>query len=632
MKLEDALQECTLALLRKIAATHDIAADVDTLRAELASQISQKFVGPEYVAAYVAMLPDGEKEVLRFLGDHDWVGKAFLLERQFARAQEAESTHQSISLTVALLQKGLIYRSFGTIGSWRGELYHVPNELREAISGSMPPGPRPTKPEVRAGVVPEAAEQRDPAFDLFCLLSFLRRGERRAFQGFISRFDLPKLEQENGGGPRDLGTGEAERQWRFLLHLALSGGWVRRDGPVLKPGRVAAQLLSGQPDEVRQRMLDRYVKDRSWSDLAEAGRVRQSLGSRRIDETAARLAVLHYLQEFAGGEWVSETGFCDAVRAANPDFLREDYASLGSAMVDVAAEAELGGTESWDPVEGEWIRYVLRGPLYWLGVVRRGRDSAGRRVALQLVPEVAAQDSAPLLSRDSREVVFHDDLTVYAPEGTDLGLLYQLEPYLALRGRDTAGSSYRLSKSSVLRGLESGGSWDELRGLMGRLSTQVPQHVLDQIQEWADSYGRLLIEGGILLTVSADEEAEAVGQSPALTSYLGARLGSRTFRVMPGHIWQLVDALREAGHAPRVDPSVGAQGIRGAAADVAALRESLFALLVLRSLHGPVDMGDGAEAQRRLEAALGPDDAEDVAKRAQEAVKRLRGRGDMSNW
>ena len=631
MKLEDALQECTLALLRKIAAAHDVPVEVDTLRAELADRISQRFAGLGYLSGYVARLPDGEKEVLRFLKEHDWVGKAFLLERQFARPEDADGNRPN-SLTIALLQMGLIYRSFGTIASWHGELYHVPVELRDAVSVSLPRGTGPARPAVTASVVPERVEQWNPAFDMFCLLSFLRRGEHRSNQGFISRFDLPKLEQEAGRGGRDLGGGEAERQWRFLLHLALSSGWVRRDGPVLKPGRASTQMLSGRPGEVRQRILDRYVKDRSWSDLAEAGRVRQSLGSRRIDETAARQAVLHYLQEFTDGEWVNEAGFCEAVRGTNPDFLREDYASLGSAVVDMAAEAELSGAESWEPVEGEWIRYVLRGPLYWLGVVRWGRDSTGRRVALQLVPDVASRDEGPLLSGGSRQVVFRDDLTVHAPEGVDLGLLYQIEPYFTLRGRDESGSSYRISRSSVLRGLEGGGSSDELRGLMGQVWVQIPQAVLQQVREWTDSYGRLVIEGGVLLTALRDEEAEAIAESPTLRSYLGTQLGSRTFRVMPERVWQLVDALREAGYAPRVDSSVGAQGIRAAAADVAALRESLFALLVLHSLHGQLDLGDGAEAQRRLEAALGPDNVEEVAKRAQEAVKRLRGRGDTGNW
>ena len=631
MKLEDALQECTLALLRKIAASHAISVAEDMLRAELAALVSQRFAGTEYMAAYATGLSDGEREVLRFLADHEWSGKTFLLERQFARPQ-VDTGQQPLSPTLALLQKGLIYRSFGTIGSWRGELYHVPNELREAISASVPPSSKPVKPQVTAVVAPAAFEQRNSPADIFCLLSFLRRGERRAYQGSISRFDLPKLEQEVSGGTGDLETGEAERRWRFLLHLALAAGWVRRDGSVLKPGRVATQLLSGHPHEVRQRILDRYVKDRSWSDLAEAGRVRQSLGSRRIDETAARQMVLHYLQEFAGGEWVNEAGFCDAVRATNPDFLREDYASLGSAMVDVAAEAELSGTESWEPVEGEWIRYVLRGPLFWLGIVRWGRDSAGRRVALQLLPEVAAQEPAPLLSGAAQQLVFRDDLTVYAPDGTDLGLLYQLEPYLGLRGRDAAGSSYRLSRSSILHGLEGGGSWDELRGLVERLSEHVSEHVLHQIREWAASYGRLVLEGGILLMAATDEEAEAIGQSPTLASYLGQRLGSRTYRVTPERVWQLIDALREAGQTPRVDSSVGAQGIRGTAADPATLRESLFALLVLRSLHGALDLGDGAEAQHRLEAALGPDNVEDVARRVQDAVKRLRSRGEGTGW
>jgi hypothetical protein len=630
VKLEDALQECTLALLRKIAASHSVAAAEDTLRSELASQITLRFAEPDYVLSIVAALDEQEKQVLRFLSTHDWTGKAFLLERQFQR--DVTAVHSPLAPCIALLQKGLIYRSFGAIDSWRGELYHVPVELRPAISSSLPDAPTPALPEVRSVGEPTVADERDAAFDVFCLLSFLRKGDRRSYQGTLSRFDLPKLEQEVGGRPSEMETGDAERRWHFLVHLALAGGWIFHDGPFLRLGRGVPQLLEGESRQVRQRLVERYTRDRSWSDLNQAGRVRQSLGNRRIDEARARQFILHHLQEFAGQEWIGEDSFCDAVRAVNPDFLREDYASLTWAVMDVAAETEVYGAESWAPVEGEWIRYVLRGPLYWLGVVRWGRDISGRRVALQLAPEIRGPAQPSLLRTPHQYLVFRDDTNLLAPPGVELGLLYSLEPYLVLRGRDATGSSYRFTRGSVLHGMEVGGTLDELLDLIGQLSAGPSPQLLNQLREWAFSYGRTVLEGGVLLTAATEDEAESLAALPEIGPCLGERLGGRSYKVKPDSVWELIEALKRAGQTPRIDPSVGSQRLRSATGDLLLLQESLLALLVLRSLHGTLQIDHGAEVLSRLESILGPEIADAVSKRAQDLVKRLRTRGDAGGW
>src|SRR5512133_2569536 len=120
MKLSEALQECTLALLRRIATNHSIPVGDDLIRAELCALVSERFSEDGYIEAYISHLPTEEKRLLVYLAAHGWQGKAFLLARQFAR-RSADVSDPSPCLS--LLQKGLLYRTFGLIDSWRGELY-----------------------------------------------------------------------------------------------------------------------------------------------------------------------------------------------------------------------------------------------------------------------------------------------------------------------------------------------------------------------------------------------------------------------------------------------------------------------------------------------------------------------------
>jgi hypothetical protein len=148
------------------------------------------------------------------------------------------------------------------------------------------------------------------------------------------------------------------------------------------------------------------------------------------------------------------------------------------------------------------------------------------------------------------------------------------------------------------------------------------------VEEWVAAYGRFTLEGGLLLTAATPADAEALGQMPEVASCLQVWLGPTSFRVVPERAWELVQRLKRAGHLPRVAPSVRLQGARLATGDLFLLRESLFALRFLRALHDDAQLDNAAEAIRRLETALGPEDVKEISRRAQEAVKRIRGRGD----
>lgn len=650
MKLDRSLQECTLALLRRIATNHGVVVEDATLRGELADLLLHRLQSPAHLSGFLSHLSSEERSLLQAVRDQGWMAKSFVLERRFPQPRPTVPGGAEPGPTLSLLQKGLLFRSFAAIGSWRGEVYFVPEELRPAVDASLPPHEEATLPDLGPEREPEIVVERDPAFDVFCLLSFLSREPRRQVRGVLPRLELAKLEQEAGPGSVDVAADRWEERWRFLLHLCASGGWVMRRGAALVPSRRAARLLSGGPEEVRARLLERYLKDRGWSDLAAAGKVRQPLGGRQIDEVAGRQLLVHHLVEVADEGWVDEDRFCEALWRLNPDFLREDYASLSWAVLDLETGVELRGPDSWGRVEREWLRYVLRGPLYWLGVVRWGLSTGGRAVGFQLRALPLSTTDRGLGSLDgssgpSRQpsipwsrgvspgmaarptpgarLSLGPGGEVESPEGMDLGLLLRLEPYLQLIRRGRA-SSYRLTRESALAGIEAGGSWDELRELLEwATGASLPDGIRQEIDVWEADHGRFTLGAGTILSAATAEDADAVFALPGVAVCLESRLGPRDYRVIPERVWQLVEALRKAGQRPRLDPSVRREGARRALGDPAVLRESLFALKLLRSLPEGADLGMGAEAVRWLENALGPEEAEEVSRKVRAAHKRM---------
>ncbi len=627
MKLEGSLGECTLALLRKIAANHAVVAGEDRLRSELARLLHRRLLEPGYLGEYVAGLLQQEMEALQLLRDQGWTAKAFVLDRRFPRRGPTGAIHGrgEPGPALSLLQKGLLFRGFAALGSWRGEVYYLPEELRPLLLSSLPASAPEEPVDLLLQHPPDAVAERHIGFDLFCLLSFLRREPRRLVRGSLSRADLAKLEKEVTAVSTDLVVSRWEERWRFLLHLCLAAGWIRREGSWLRPGRGVDRVLAGGAQQPQDRLLERYLKDRGWSDLAAAGKVRQPLGTRQIDEAAARRLLVHYLGEVAGEGWTDEGGFFRWIQGLNPDFLREDYSSPAWAVVQVATDVELFGPSSWDAVEGEWIRYVLQGPLQWLGAVRWGLTRGGKAEGFQWVPggREGAQRSVSAGEGRGFGIALQEDLGVAAPYEGELGLLYRLEPYLELHRRDRT-SLYRLTMASVLGGLEKGGSWEELRGMVESLAggTAVTA-VGERLSDWVSQYGRFALEGATVLTAATPEDAELLPALPGVAACLYSRLGARSYRVYPERVRELVDRLRKAGYPPKVDPTAGLEGMRRTVGEASLLRESLFALKLLGSLHPNLDLREGAQAVRRLEAALGPEESGEISLRVQEAMKQL---------
>ena len=632
MKLMGALQNCTLGLLRRIAAGHSIPIEEDALRAELAEKIFARLTDPGYVTQYLSQLSSNELRQLQVVKGYGWIAKAFLLEHGPGSYNRSKTEEQADRPGLSLLHRGLLFRSFASLGSWRGQAYYVPEELQPAISTLENVASALERPSVEAEIAPDLVEEVDPAFDVFCLLSFLRRHDCPKARDGLSRADLLKLDAESAGGSR-AATVSVPKKWDFLLRVCLAAGWVRAGtfastaparGNVLKPGRAAAAMLSEGRAQVRAKLLERYLRDRSWSDLAAAGKARPVRGGRAIDEPEARHVLLHYLSELAGSGWADEVAFRDALRALGPDFLREDYCSPASAVIEAASGVESYGEVSWELVEGEWISCLLHGPLRWLGSVRWGRTLNGSKWAFRLVSQgdggqtrVEERDAAP-------DLVVAEDGSVLARAGADLGNLLRLEPYLELRHRGQE-SSYRLTRASVLAGLEQGGSWRELRELLLASSHDaVPGAVLSSAEEWASDYGRFSLEGALLLRLASPEDAMLLRGNPQIERCLQSRLGPTAYAIVPERLWELADRLRAAGQVPRLGPSARAHAIRGVATDSATLRASLFSLLVLRSLYPDALPKSTGAAIRRLEAALGPEDAAEILGEAEEAAKRLR--------
>src|SRR5262249_14036708 len=181
-----------------------------------------------------------------------------------------------------------------------------------------------------------------------------------------------------------------------------------------------------------ERLLRTYLHDHGWSDLAEAG-VEDAL--ELADATLVRAPVVQAVERLSTGSWVEFSAFAEWLRRANPEVLREQLDARGRLLLE---------SVGWDRLEVRLMRYIVLGPLYWLGIVAITGDGsafARREPARPQQPEPCTWETATEL---------------VAPVRAELGTLLEAERYLVLESRGRP-SRYRLLQQHVASALGSGG-------------------------------------------------------------------------------------------------------------------------------------------------------------------------------
>ena len=206
-----------------------------------------------------------------------------------------------------------------------------------------------------------------------------------------------------------------------------------------------------------------------------------------------------------------------------------------------------------------------------------------------------------------------NDRRLLASDRSDLGLLWQLEPYLVLERRGPP-SEYLLTRASFARGLEAGGSATHLGHLLERAAgSDLPLPFRLALERWGARAGRFRLRPLVVLSAEDADELTAALDRADLAGLVRERLGPTAAAVIPARAIELAEALERHGHLPEVDAALRLMAGRRAYSALVDQNTSLIAEL------------PNAEAlSHRLEQALGPIAAPRISRRARAAARRLR--------
>lgn len=451
-----------------------------------------------------------------------------------------------------LYYRGLIYRAFGDLGDLVGELFVIPDQLLARLPALEPPSFR----NILIVALPTGEElcQGDTLVeDVMAEIVHLRQQPIRlpASSGFpaelAARLDL---------GARLSGPSSSERMhllWRLLTGQDL----VEHDGRQWHLSLRARQWL-GQPDA--DQWLACYIAwrdDRTWDELYDLPGIICDRSTCPNEPWGARKRLCSHLEGLAEEQWYELDSFVAALRQVQPDYLRPD-GDMDSWLVRDAASGEfLRGMSSWEAIEGALARYLVTGPLHWLGIVDLGTDAEthqifrisapGSELLSELPPHIPDdRPGAPLAVIDAR-------LQVTIDLRNSRYQRYQLERLAEWRRHGEGQARYQLSEDSVWQAENAGITTDQMLTFLRRITNdRLPEIAMRTLQAWGQRYGSASLRHAVLLETVDAATMQRIRKVPAIAALLGHALGATRCLVDEDNMERLIAELKRRNIWPRI--------------------------------------------------------------------------------
>lgn len=446
---------------------------------------------------------------------------------------------------------GMVYRAYGTIGSYYGEVLWIPQELANTLAGLVSDHPHAISEAVQT---PNSIATNVNAIgeDIVAILVRLKRIKISRDKRQTRQRSLPW--DELGLQSRMQGTLQPERLvllqelvWRLQLITETDGSLV--------PGVRARNWMRQNSARRLSAIFIAWRDNPQWNELHHLTSVRIETHA-TIDIIEARRALCIDLAAYPAGVWTSIDSLIAAIKNTHPDFLRTDGDYDAWTVRDTISNQRIAGFAGWDSVEGALVRHLVLMPLYWLGIVNLGTSEGSEQVDLfeltqqgwDVINHTPGGLSLPVQS--SLPASIGDDFVVTLPVHETLYERYQLERLAEWLSQDSL-ARYKITEESIWESINSGISIDQVLRFFTRISEgKVSPIVVRTLHAWGGRFGRVILQTVVTLQVTDAALMTQLLEEPSLRHLLGDEV-SPTQRLVPSaNVPLLVQRMKALGIWP----------------------------------------------------------------------------------
>jgi len=549
--LRQCLLDADLSHLRVIARFWGVEPTPKRQR-ELALLLTQKMPEREAVLRSWRALPEDQRTALESLLAAGGRAPRRVLARRWGdihpvgpgRMERERPWRNPGSPLEGLWYSGFIFRAFAAEDEGSHEELFVPQEVMIHLQAKPASTASPAiEPAGRPAVV-LAAE--DALLDDACtLLSYVQNHRLRP---------EPQLGWPDHHERQLVARLRAPNSTRLALlrHVAASLGWLQtaESGHLrLDPGPVTTWLKQ-RAGLQRATLAAAWLDDAEWNDLRHVpGLAVDETGAWHNDPLRARRAIQRHLSACEAGTWYGIADFVAAIKDADPDFQRPDGDYSSWYIRDFYSGHYLSGFECWDRVEGALVRFLITGPLDWLGLVELGLEGDSCAPTSFRLTEAGAEfisGGEPPPDPPAPRPVARPDLTIEIPASR------RYERFQLGRVADWARSgeryAYRISGGSLQRAKQQGISVKRVLEFLREATEQPLPHSVEQaVKAWEKSGSQARLEQLIVLRLADEKLMERILATPSTRNLVQERIGPSAALVRKRDWKRLVTALAEMG-------------------------------------------------------------------------------------
>jgi hypothetical protein len=315
----------------------------------------------------------------------------------------------------------------------------------------------------------------------------------------------------------------------LLVCLLIDLGIVTTDP--LQPNPSAARDFLALPrGQALTQLLRAWAVSSSWNDLARVSTLTTAGKAWPNDPLHTRQSVIGILRDLPQKTWFETNSLVQFMFDHQPDFQRPggDFDSWYLQHGD--SGIFLQGFEHWDQVEGALLRFMIMGPLHWLGAVNLGSASPQQKPSsFRLTAASSAlfdADLPPMTEERPESIEVRPDGRVLVPRQAPPATRYQISRFCTWVSLEENGYHYLLSPTSLHRAKEQGLTLKHIRTILSEASDEkVPPRLLKALQRWGKRGREALLERGVILRVEDPALLDELFAQRAIARYLGERLG-----------------------------------------------------------------------------------------------------------
>jgi hypothetical protein len=532
--LKHSLRTQDLVFLNIIAAFWGVDLSAPDARSAL-PELIQQIGDPEQILEIVESLPSSTREALDALIENGgWMAWSRFI-RLYGQLREVGPGRRDrekpylepVSPTEVLWYRGIIGRDFLRREGSLQECAYVPDDLLEhlppvASTGPEPPG-RAASPAETTHIIPANDRILDHACTLLAAL----------------RLEDPE-------------RSPAVQDWQpplSVIHALLAAIKLISSSelPVAEDAKPFLEMPRGHA-------LTWLVGGWRESALFNELRLMPGLaceGAWQNDPKSTREKILALLSEIPEGVWWNLASFIKAVFKREPDYQRPS-GDFDTWLIQNAETGEsLRGIQRWQEVDGALLRYMIAGPMHWLGLMDLASPAPGEPVTAFRFSDWAEDLllGKPLegLPLEDQKVSAHSDGSLKAPRLTPRLARYQVSRFCLWQEETEDYFQYKLTPSSLKTASEQGLRISHLEKLLNRYGEEPPPSLIGALHRWGQFGGEAQIHPGIILRVASPQILQALRETPA-GRFIDDPLGPTSAIVHPGAAEKVAKALARLGY------------------------------------------------------------------------------------